>query len=115
MTGDDGNGTGHRDGATGRWFDTGGPLVDGEGVTGTIRRWVLLDGNRWALAALLAGFLFALLLVVGVADGSFQASASADDPIETVFSALVTGIVTITEQTLTTGEFVLREDGLPRE
>jgi hypothetical protein len=109
VTGDDGDGTGHRDGTTGRWFDTEGPLVDGKGVTGTLRRWVLLDGNRWALAALLAGFLFALLLVVGVADGSFQASASADDPIETVFSALVTGIVTGVTLVVTIDQLVLSQ------
>ena len=85
------------------------PLVDGSGALGRLRRWVLIDGNRWALAAILAGFVFAFVLLVGTLDGGFREAVRAKDPVETAFSGLATGIITGVTLVVTIDQLVLSQ------
>lgn len=102
--------------------DADEPLVRGSGLSGHVRRWLLIDGNRWLLALLLAAVFF---LDAGDVPGT---TLGVDNLVVTVTAAAtvsvtpflllvsyVLRIVTITEQTLTTGSFVLREDERPGE
>lgn len=109
MTGDDGKEDENRTSAGGQGLDSSDPLAGGSGRTGALRRWVLLDGNRWALAGLLAGFLFVLLLALGVVDGGVRQATRAGDPIETVFAGLVTGIITGVTLVVTIDQLVLSQ------
>lgn len=89
------------------WFHTDEPLVRGTGLSGHLRRWALIDGNRWLLAALLAGFVFSFVLAVGVLDGGIRAAMQSGDPVETVFSGLATGIITGVTLVVTIDQLVL--------
>lgn len=89
------------------WFHADQPLVRGAGLTDRLRRWLLIDGNRWLLAALLAGFVFASVLVVGTLDGGIRAAVRSKDPIETGFIGLATGIITGVTLVVTIDRLVL--------
>lgn len=81
---------------------------DGRPV-GRLRRWILLDGDRWLLTCALALGVFACIVALGALDGNFRASVAANDPIETVFSALATGIVTGVTLVVTIDQLVLSQ------
>jgi aspartate dehydrogenase len=87
------------------WLHADEPLVGGSGLTGRLRRWLLIDGNRW----LLAGFVFASVLVVGTLDGGIRATVRSTDPIETAFSGLATGIITGVTLIVTIDQLVLSQ------
>jgi hypothetical protein len=87
------------------WLHADEPLVGGSGLTGRLRRWLLIDGNRWLLAALLAGF----VLAVGAVDGGFREAVRTSDPIETTFSGLATGIITGVTLVVTIDQLVLSQ------
>ncbi|MFB6127562.1 MAG: hypothetical protein ABEJ79_09770 [Halolamina sp.] len=73
-----------------------------------VRRWLLLDGNRWAVAGLLASCVFAFLVGVGTLDPSpLRAVMTGSDPIETTFEGLVTGIITGVTLVVTIDQLVL--------
>jgi len=75
-----------------------------------LRRWLLLDGNRWTVAGLLAGCLFGFFVVVGTLDPSPLRVVMADsDPVETVFEGLVTGIITGVTLVVTIDQLVLSQ------
>jgi hypothetical protein len=75
-----------------------------------LRRWLLLAGNRWAVAGLLAVCLFAFLLLVGTLDPSpLGAVMSGSDPVETVFEGLTTGIITGVTLVVTIDQLVLSQ------
>jgi hypothetical protein len=101
------------DKATDQWLGDGGALGGGSGASSRLRKWVLLDGNRWLLVTLLAGFLFVSVLGLGVLDGGFRESVAAKDPIETVFAALATGIVTGVTLVVTIDQLVLSRQLAP--
>ncbi|PSQ30192.1 hypothetical protein BRD16_08225 [Halobacteriales archaeon SW_6_65_46] len=75
-----------------------------------LRRWLLLDGNRWTVAGLLAGCLFSFLVVVGTLDPSpLRVVMTGSDPVETVFEGLVTGIITGVTLVVTIDQLVLSQ------
>lgn len=75
-----------------------------------LRRWLLLDGNRWAVAGLLAGCLFAFFILVGTLDPSpLGVVMSGSDPVETVFEGLITGIITGVTLVVTIDQLVLSQ------
>jgi hypothetical protein len=74
-------------------------------------QWVLLEGHRWAVAAVVMGGLFVALAGVGFADpvGVGQPGGS-DDPVETLFQALVSAIVTGVTVVVTINQLVLSQE-----
>ena len=73
-----------------------------------LRRWLLLDGNRWTVTGLLACCVFAFLVVVGTVDPSPLGEVMRrSDPVETAFSELITGIITGVTLVVTIDQLVL--------
>jgi hypothetical protein len=73
-----------------------------------LRRWLLLDGNRWTVAGLLAACVFAFLLVAGTVDPSpLGEGMRRADPVDTAFSGLITGIITGVTLVVTIDQLVL--------
>jgi len=57
--------------------------------------WLLLDGHRWLVTVTILGAVFLALFGLVVADPVGLVTAiEASDPIETMFQALITGIIT---------------------
>ncbi|GGM60720.1 hypothetical protein J2752_001315 [Halarchaeum rubridurum] len=84
-----------------------------ETTLGSVRRWILLDGDRWVLAGALACTLFVALVLLGTLDGGFRAAVAAKDPIETVFAGLATGIITGVTLVVTIDQLVLSQQLAP--
>ncbi|MFB6136665.1 MAG: hypothetical protein ABEJ04_07880 [Halobacteriaceae archaeon] len=73
--------------------------------------WVLLDLNRYALAAGLLACVFVGLVVLGAFDpASMRAAMKGADPVETLFQALVTAIVTGVTLVVTINQLVLSQE-----
>lgn len=76
-----------------------------------VRTWVLLVANRWVVAATLLGGLFVLFVALGSLDPTPLRQAMANkDPLETVFQALVTAIVTGVTLVVTINQLVLAQE-----
>jgi hypothetical protein len=81
-----------------------------DGWSGPLRRWILLDGNRWAVAGALAVGLFAFLVVVGSLDPTpIREMLDEKDMVETVFASLSTAIVTGVTIVVTIDQVVLSQ------
>lgn len=94
-----GDGAGRRDTMRGR--------VPGNRV----KLWVLLEATRWHVAAALLGLVFGSLLIVGAADPVPLGEAIENvDPVETVFQAFVTAIITGVTLVVTINQLVLSQE-----
>jgi len=73
--------------------------------------YLLLDASRWLVAGLLSLVLFLTLVAAGVAHPvPAQTLLTAGDPVETLFQALVTGIITAVTLVLTLSQLVLSQE-----
>jgi len=79
-----------------------------------LKLWVLMDANRWVLAGVMLVGFFLALVVLGVADPSpLQRSVATSDPLETVFQAFITAIVTGVTLVVTFNQLVLSQEQGP--
>jgi hypothetical protein len=73
--------------------------------------WLLLYLDRWYLTAALAAVTFVVLVVLGYVDPvPLREAAASKDPIETLFQALVTAIVTGVTLVVTITQLVLSQE-----
>ncbi|MDG5817830.1 hypothetical protein [Natronococcus sp. A-GB7] len=73
--------------------------------------WLLLNGNRWLVTALLAAFAFVGLLVISqVSPISLRALMGGKEPIHFLFQALVTSLITGVTLVLTINQLVLSQE-----
>jgi len=73
--------------------------------------YLLLDADRWLVASLLSVALFGTLVVAGVAHPTPAGTLlTRGDPVETLFQALVTGIITAVTLVLTLSQLVLSQE-----
>jgi len=100
------DGDGDRDDARGD-RDTMRQRVPGNRV----KLWVLLEAKRWQVAAVLLGLVFSSLVIVGAFDPvSLGSVIGSTDPVETVFQALVTAIITGVTLVVTINQLVLSQE-----
>ena len=79
--------------------------------TDDLAGWLLLDLNRWAVTVGVLGALFAVVVVVGALDPvPLRTAVANDDPIETLFQALLTAIVTGVTLVVTINQLVLSQE-----
>lgn len=73
--------------------------------------WLLLGGNRWAVAALPLVLVFGSMVVLGVLDPvPLRQAIRNSDPVETLFQALVTATVTGVTLVVTINQLVLSQE-----
>jgi hypothetical protein len=76
-----------------------------------LKLWLLLGANRWLLTGVVLGGLFAVFLVLGALDPApLRAAAGSKDPVETLFQALLTAIVTGVTLVVTINQLVLSQE-----
>ncbi|AWB28334.1 hypothetical protein [Halococcoides cellulosivorans] len=79
-----------------------------------VAQWVLLDGNRLVITALLVVAMFVSFVgVVGTLGPPFADQIAAEDTIETIFATMLTVIVTGTTLVVTIGQLVLTQENGP--
>lgn len=79
-----------------------------------IKLWVMLGANRLLITALLALFVFAAFVGLGVfVYPPFEASLRSADTIETMFSTMIGAIVTATTLVLTISQLVISQENGP--
>lgn len=87
--------------------------VPGGLVHSELNRWLLLEANRWAVAALFSAFVFVAFLLAGwfgVVD------PTRDGPVNLLLSVVIAGNLTLVPVTITINQLVLsREFGKPHE
>lgn len=77
----------------------------------SVRDWLLLDAGRWTVTVAMASFLFGALLLPEVLDpGHARRMLSEGDPLQTLFQALVAGIVTGVTLVVTITQLVLSQE-----
>jgi hypothetical protein len=80
-------------------------------VSRDLRTWLLLDLNRWVLAAAVLGGVYAAVLVVGALDPvPLPVAVERSDPVETLFQALLTAVVTGVTLVVTVNQLVLSQE-----
>ena len=73
--------------------------------------WLLLDANRWLVAAGISGGMFLVLVIIGqLHPTGTPALFSQGDPIETLFQGLLTAIITGVTLVLTLSQLVLSQE-----
>jgi hypothetical protein len=73
--------------------------------------WVLLGANRWTMAALLVGSVFAVLVVGGTLDPEpLREAMGSKDPVETTFQGFLTAIITGVTLVVTLNQLVLSQE-----
>ncbi len=75
-----------------------------------MKTWLLLTGNRWAVAGLQLGAALAVMLAVGAVAAPGLESLVAEDPVQTLFQALVAGIITGVTLVLAVNQLVLSQE-----
>lgn len=76
-----------------------------------VKLWVLLDANRWVVAAVPVVGVFLALVVLGTLDPSPLAGAVGEkDPIETTFQGFLTAIITGVTLVVTLNQLVLSQE-----
>jgi len=99
-----------RPGATG---DTADTMRERAGES-RLKLWLLLRANRLVVAGALTLLVFAVTVAIAaVLSPSLAAKAGASDPIETLFSAMITAIVTGATLVVTIGQVVLTQENGP--
>ncbi len=77
----------------------------------TWKLWLLLNANRWVVAAVLMAFVFAgVVLVGGFSPVSLRSLMSGQDPVETLFQALTTALITGVTLVVTINQLVLSQE-----
>ncbi|QRV16460.1 hypothetical protein [Haloterrigena salifodinae] len=77
----------------------------------TAKHWLLLNANRWLITAVLMLFVFVGLLVVArVSPVSLRALMGTADPVETLFQALTTALITGVTLVVTINSLVLSQE-----
>ena len=88
-----------------------GGAVDARVPGGAVRSWVVLEADRWSVAATVGGLLLVALLIPSMASPeAASALLAAGDPVETLFQALVAGIVTGVTLVVTITQLVLSQE-----
>jgi hypothetical protein len=72
--------------------------------------WVLLEADRWLVTAAFLGGLLVGLVVAGTALPGAVGALRSGDPVETLFQALVAGILTTVTLVLTINQLVLSQE-----
>lgn len=91
---------------------TSSPVPQGI-VTSPTNQWLLLDANRWVLAALFSAAVFVAFFTLGV---SGVIDVAAEDPATLLLSVFIGGNLTLVPVTITINQLVLsREFGKPHE
>ena len=76
-----------------------------------LKLWLLLSANRWLVTGVLLAGLFVVFVVLGTLDpASLRSAVSNKDPIETLFQALVTAIITGVTLVVTINQLVLSQE-----
>ena len=76
--------------------------------------WVLLDANRFAVLAVLAAAVFVSFVAFGVlADPPLRSRLTSADTLETVFSTMISVLVTGTTLVVTIGQIILSQENGP--
>jgi hypothetical protein len=76
-----------------------------------VKLWILLDADRYLVAGLPLCLLFVVLLVLGAVDPApLRAAANSKDPIETLFQALTTAIITGVTLVVSLNQLVLSQE-----
>ncbi|WP_439027351.1 hypothetical protein [Haloarchaeobius sp. DT45] len=77
----------------------------------SLKLWLLMDANRLVVAGGIVAFVFVAILVVGIAHPTDAGTLLADgDPVETLFQAFVTAIITGVTLVLTLNQLVLSQE-----
>jgi len=77
----------------------------------TWKLWVLLEANRWVLAGALLADVFVSMVALGTFDPSpLQEAVATSDPVDTLFQAYVTAIVTGVTLVVTLNQLVLSQE-----
>jgi len=85
--------------------------MQGRAAGSRLRLWLVVDANRWAVAGAMAASIFVSLVVLGAVDPSpLRAVMSRTDPVETLFQAFVTAIITGVTLVLTINQLVLSQE-----
>ena len=75
------------------------------------RVWLLMDANRWLVAAVLVLAVFGAIVAVGAIDPtSFRSNVLNGDPVDTLFQAFVTAIITGVTLVVTINQLVLSQE-----
>jgi hypothetical protein len=73
--------------------------------------WLLMEANRWVVAGLLLAGVFVALVVIGIFDPSpLQLAVASLDPVDTVFQALTTAIITGVTLVVTLNQLVISQE-----
>lgn len=76
-----------------------------------VKLWFLLGADRWVVAAISLAAVFVTLVVVGVLDAvPLREALENRDPVETLFQALVTAIITGVTLVITISQLVLSQE-----
>ncbi|QKQ97953.1 hypothetical protein GKQ38_00240 [Candidatus Nanohaloarchaea archaeon] len=77
----------------------------------TWKLWVLMEANRWTVAAALVFTVFVSMVLIGTADPSpLQHSMEVSDPAETLFQGFLTTIITGVTLVVTLNQLVLSQE-----
>ncbi|MFB6184577.1 MAG: hypothetical protein ABEI96_08490 [Haloarculaceae archaeon] len=81
------------------------------GGANRVKLWILLEANRWAVAAVVVVVTFAILVALGSLDPNpLVATMANSDPVETLFQALTTAIVTGVTLVVSINSLVLSQE-----
>lgn len=99
---------------------------DGDGDAGTsdtmagrvsgnrLKLWLLIGANRWAVTAVLLAGTFGFLVVLGVLDPvPLRSAMRTGDPVETLFQAYVTALITGVTLVVTISQIVISQENGP--
>jgi hypothetical protein len=76
-----------------------------------VKLWLLLDANRWVVAAVPLCLVFGSLVVLGVLDPApLRAAMRSADPVETLFQALLTATITGVTLVVSINSLVLSQE-----
>jgi len=81
------------------------------GAESRLKLWLLMEANRWAVTLVLLVVVFGVLVAASeLAPRSVRSVAQVEDPVDTVFQALVTSIITGVTLVVTITQLVLSQE-----
>jgi hypothetical protein len=91
--------------------DEPGGVGTEESTLGWLRDWVLLTANRWTVTGAVVVAMFAAFVVFGALDPvGLRTAVRESDPLETLFQAFVTAIITGVTLVVTINQLVLSQE-----